>query len=200
VAVTAAARAQRQRCTRQAWRTWTAGTAIALLAACALAVEIDPVASQIGFTLHTRWGQALQGSFPDARGTVDELPDGRHQVRLQLSTRTVEILGHPSYTRLTRGSGFFDAERFPRIDFVPDAYPSQLLRSGGELPGMLTIRDVRRREVFTILPASCEHPARECDVIASGSIHRGDFGMDRWNFAVSDRVLFSLRVRVRGQG
>jgi polyisoprenoid-binding protein YceI len=200
VAVTAASGAQRQRCTRQGWRRWTAGAAIALLAACALAVEIDPVASKIGFTLHTRWGQALQGGFPDARGEVAELPDGRHQVRLRLSTRTVEILGHPSYTRLTRGSGFFDAERFPEIDFVSDAYSPQLLRSGGGLPGMLTIRNVSQREVFTILPARCERPAHDCDVIASGSIDRGDFGMDRWNFAVSDRVLFSLRVRVRSQG
>ena len=35
------------------------------------------------------------------------------------------------------------------------------------------------------------------DVIASGSIHRGDYGMDRWTFALSDKVRFLLRVRVR---
>jgi polyisoprenoid-binding protein YceI len=171
--------------------------AIALLAGGALAVEVDPVASRIGFTLHTRWGQALQGRFPDARGEVAELADGRHQVRLRLATGSVEIVSHSSYTRLTRGSGFFEAERFPEIDFVSDAYSPELLRSGGELPGVLTIRDVRRREVFTILPATCARPARDCDVVASGSIDRGDFGMDRWSFAVSARVLFSLRVRVR---
>lgn len=176
---------------------WRAAVLL-LVASLACATELDPVASHIGFTLKTRWGQSLQGRFPQARGEVAELADGRHQVRLQLSARSVEIVGHPSYTRMTRGDGFFDAEHYPQVEFVSDAYAPQLLHSGGALPGVLTIRDVRRREVFTISPAACAQPARDCDVVASGSIHRGDFGMDRWSFAVSDKVVFSLRVRVRG--
>jgi polyisoprenoid-binding protein YceI len=178
---------------------WQA-SALLLVTALACAAELDPVASQIGFTLRTRWGQALHGRFAEARGEVAELPDGRHQVRLQLSARSVEILDHPSYTRLTRGDGFFDAAQYPQVEFVSDAYSPQLLHSGGALPGVLTIRDVRRREVFTISPATCARPARDCDVIANGSIHRADFGMDRWTFALSDKVVFSLRVRVRGDG
>lgn len=171
---------------------------IALVAALATAAEIDPVASRIGFTLKTRWGQPLQGRFPDAHGEVAELGDGRHQVRLRLSTRSVEIVDHAAYTRFTRGSGFFDAAHYPQMEFVSDAYAPELLRSGGALPGVLTIRDVRHREVFTITPTTCTQPARECDVVASGSIHRTDYGLDRWNFALSDKVRFSLRVRVRG--
>lgn len=181
------------------FRVWPASVLL-LAAALACATALDPVASKIGFTLKTRWGQVLHGRFPEARGEVAELGDGRHQVRLQLSARSVEILGHPSYTRLTRGEGFFDAERYPQIEFVSDAYTPQLLHSGGALPGVLTIRDVRRREVFTIDPATCAQPARECDVVANGSIRRADFGMDRWTFALSDKVVFSLRVRVRGDG
>jgi polyisoprenoid-binding protein YceI len=180
-------------------RFWQASVLL-LAASLACATELDPVASQIGFTLRTRWGQSLQGRFPEARGEVAELADGRHQVRLQLSTRSVEILGHPSYTRLTRGDGFFDAERYPQVDFVSEAYPPQLLRSGGALPGVLTIRDVRHREVFIISPATCARPARDCDVVASGSIHRSNYGMDRWKFAVSENVGFSLRMRVRRDG
>ena len=184
---------------RWSTRTWQASVLV-LATALAWGVELDPVASQIGFTLRTFWGQSLQGRFPEARGEVVELADGRHQVRLQLSARSVEILGHPSYTRLTRGDGFFDAERYPQVEFVSDAYTPQLLHSGGALPGVLSIRDVRHREVFTISPATCARPARDCDVVASGSIRRADFGMDRWTFALSDKVVFSLRVRVRGDG
>ena len=180
-------------------RIWQASVLL-LVVSLACATELDPVASKIGFTLKTRWGQLLHGSFPEARGEVAELADGRHQVRLQLSARSVEIVGHSSYTRLTRGDGFFDAERYPQVEFVSDAYTPQLLRSGGPLPGVLTIRDVRHREVFTIEPASCTRPARDCDVVASGSIRRADFGMDRWTFALSDKVVFSLRVRVREDG
>lgn len=168
-----------------------------LAAGAASGADIDPVASHIGFTLRTRWGQVLEGRFPDARGEVAELPDGRHQVRLQLSARSVEIVDHASYTRLTRGGGFFDVARFPLVEFVSDMYSPELLRSGGRLSGTLTIRNVQHREVFTISPAACAQPARGCDVVASGSIHRGDYGMDRWNFALSDKVRFLLRVRVR---
>ncbi|MEO6138275.1 MAG: YceI family protein [Luteimonas sp.] len=172
------------------------GVALTLCATLASATRIDPVASHIGFTLKTRWGQVLEGRFPDAQGDVEELRDGRHQVRLQLATRTVEILGHDAYTRLTRGNGFFDAAEYPWVQFVSDAYSPDLLREGGALQGVLTIRNVRRREVFTISPSRCAKPGRQCDVIASGDIRRQDYGVDRWNFALSDKVRFTLRVRV----
>lgn len=174
--------------------------ATALLGLCSalvLATEIDPGASRIGFTLKTRWGQLLVGRFPDPRGEVVELPDGRHRVDLQLSTASVEIVGHPSYTRFTRGKEFFDAADFPRVEFHSDAYSPALLREGGALTGELTIRDHRHREVFTIVPATCAAPAKECDVVASGTIHRSNYDMGRWNFALSDQVRFALRVRIR---
>ena len=82
------------------------------------------------------------------------------------------------------------------MQFVSDAYSTELLRDGGALPGVLTIRDVHRREVFTISPSRCAQPARQCDVIASGVIRRQDYRVDRWNFALSDKVRFTLRVRV----
>lgn len=180
---------------RLAWL-WTA-CACLLAAGFARAAEIDPAASHIGFRLTTRWGQALQGRFPDTGGVVEALPDGRHRVRLRLSTRSVEIVGHPTYTRMARGYGFFDAIAYPEIEFVSDPYVPGLLRAGGPLPGVLSIRDVRRREVFTIEPAGCEAPARACDVVGTGSIHREDYGLGRWGFALAGKVRFLLRVRVR---
>ena len=165
-----------------------------------VAAEIDPLATRIGFTLKTRWGQSLQGRVPGAHGEVAELPDGRHQVRLQLPARSVEIVNHAAYTRLTRGNGFFDVDTYPVVEFESDAYAPELLRTGGELTGTLTIRDVRRREVFTIAPSDCARPAYDCDVVASGTIHRTEYGMDRWDFALSEKVRFSLRVRVRSGG
>lgn len=166
-----------------------------LLSAVACAAAIDPAASGIGFTLKTRWGQTLAGDFPRYDGEIATLPDGRHQVRLSLSARDVEIKGSNRFTKLTRGDGFFDAERFPRVEYVSDPYPAALTRDGGDLGGLLTIRGVQRREVFTIRPAVCDRPGVECDVIASGSIDRNDYGVDRWGFALSSRVVFTMRVR-----
>lgn len=173
------------------------GWMLVALAGTASAADIDPAASQVGFSLRTRWGQALLGRFADYSGEVAPLADGRHQVRLRLSARTVEIVGHSSYTRMTRGRGFFDATHYPVVLFVSDAYPPDLLRRGGKLPGVLTLHGVSRREVFDVAPAACAEPARDCDVVASGRIDRGHYSMGRWSFALADTVDFALRVRVR---
>jgi polyisoprenoid-binding protein YceI len=172
----------------------------ALAAATSLAVhaaEIDQQHTRIGFTLKTRWGQVLQGRFPRYSGRIESLEDGRERVRLQLSSNDIEIVDHPSYTGMTRGRGFFEADRFPEVEFVSEPYAPALVADGGKLAGQLTIRDVTRRETFTIQPSSCARPAVDCDVVASGSVRRTDYGVDRWVLAVSDSVRFTLRLRVR---
>ncbi len=165
--------------------------------ATAEAADIDPAHTRIGFTLKTRWGQVLQGRFPRFDGGIETLDDGRYRVRLQMSAREVEIVGYPSYTGMTRGEGFFEADRFPDVEFVSDPYASALIADGGKLTGALTIRDVTRRETFIILKSECARPAYDCDVLASGSVRRTDYGVDRWILAVSDHVRFVLRLRVR---
>lgn len=168
-----------------------------LAAAHGAAAEIDPAVTRIGFTLKTRWGQVLRGRFPTYTGEIETLGDGRHRVRLALSARDIEIVGHPSYTSMTRGDGFFQADRYPEVTFVSDPYPLSLLAAGGRLGGELTIRDVRRRETFMIVPATCDRPTYDCDVVAGGSVRRTDYGVDRWVLAVSDIVRFDLRLRLR---
>lgn len=169
---------------------------LALLSTVAAATAIDPVASNIGFNLRMRWGQVLEGRFPTYTGDIQALGDGRRRVHLRLSAADVEIVGNRGYTRLTRGSGFFDAGRWPTVAFESDPYTPQLTRDGGELAGMLEIRGVRRREVFTIEPAVCTAPGIACDVVASGSVDRNDYGVDRWGLVIGSRVVFKLRMRV----
>jgi polyisoprenoid-binding protein YceI len=181
-----------------AW--WLSSALAATAVAVAAPARIDPATSRIGFTLTTRWGQTLQGRFPQYQGEVADAGDGQHRVWLRLSTRDVEIVGHPSYSRLTRGSGFFDAKHYPQVEFISDAYPPALLRDGGAMTGTLIIRGIRRHEVFVVSPAGCAQPARDCDVVATGRIDRSDYGMGRWDFALSSEVRFNLRVRVRVRG
>ena len=179
---------------------WCACGLVLLAAWPALAakpIEIDTAQSRIGFTLKTRWGQSLDGRFPQWRGEIVPAGD-RRQVRLKLPTADVEILGHPQYSKVTRGKGFFDADRHPYVEFVSDPYDEALLHEGGLLGGALTIRGVRRREVFTLQPSACKRPAVDCDVVASGTVYRADYAMDRWGFALSDRVVFDLHIRTRG--
>mgnify|MGYP003434909908 FL=1 len=163
------------------------------------ATEIDPQHTRIGFTLKTRWGQVLRGQFPRYSGRIETLDDGRHRVHLRMSAKDVDIVGHSNYTEMTRGRGFFEADRFPDVEFVSEPYLSALIAQGGKLAGELTIRDVSRRETFVIEPSTCARPAYDCDVVANGSVRRTDYGVDRWIFAVSDHVRFTLRLRLEGR-
>ena len=64
---------------------------------------IDTQRSQLEFEVRTRIGQRLQGVFPVYEGLCEVLPDGRHQVRLRLSTAAAEIPDKPRYTAWMRG-------------------------------------------------------------------------------------------------
>ena len=175
---------------------------LVLLAACAWASAQTPVAqldpsSRFDFVLTTRWGQDLQGRFGPGSGEVQQLPDGRRQVRLRIDARTVEILDHPRYTAITRGPRFFDVARYPELQFHSDPYSPQLLHDGGALHGVLRIHGVQRRARFELTPATCDNPGRDCDIVGSGSVRRGDFDLDGWRVAWRDEVRFELRVRTR---
>ena len=163
----------------------------------ASADSFDPSRSRFGFEMRTRWGYLLEGVFPRYEGEVKTLADGRHQVQLRMSTRHVEIVGHPRYTEWTRSSKFFDAERFPSVVFISKPYDEGLLRSGGPLAGDLSIRGITRPRTLDVAPSTCARPAVDCDVVASGAVRRSDYDMADWQMALSDRVVFVLRARVK---
>ena len=179
-----------------------AGVGIGVAAAATPGVisVVEPAASRFEFSLQTRWGQSLSGKFPDSEGDVTALPDGRRQVRLKLSTRTLEIVDHPRYTRFARGPRFFDAERFPDVTFLSDPSPLALLHTGGELHGRLRMHGIERRERFVLAPATCQAPGRECAIVAQGAVRRSDYDLDGWSMAMRDEVRFSLHVRLRDTG
>jgi len=158
-------------------------------------LALDLERSDIGFSLKTRWGQQLEGRFDKWRGDITVLPDGRHQVRLVLDAESVEIVDSRAYTRITRGPGVFDVDRFPEVSFVSDPYPATLAREGGEMTGLLRIRGVQHRETFRIDAATCPRPAVDCDVVGAGDVRRSRYAMDRWGYALADQVRFTLRIR-----
>lgn len=162
------------------------------------ALPFDTAHSRVGFQLATRWGQRLRGTFPAYEGEVVVHPDGRREVRVHLDTARMEITGHPRYTAWARGPEFFDAARFPAIEFRSETYDASLLLDGGPLHGTLTMRGIAQPVRFVVEPSSCDEPGRDCDVVAHGEVDRTDFGMDAWQVAVDQEVRFDLRVRTAG--
>ena len=158
-------------------------------------LPLDTGYTRVGFRLATRWGQRLRGAFPVHEGEVRLHDDGRRDVSVRLDSTRMQILGQPRYTRWARGPEFFDVERHPVIEFRSELYDAALLRAGGDLHGTLTMRGVSRPVRFELEPSACDDPGRACDVVASGTVDRTDFGMDGWRAMVGDSVRFELRVR-----
>ncbi|KRG72001.1 YceI family protein [Pseudoxanthomonas dokdonensis] len=162
-------------------------------------MEFDNNHTQLGFELSTRWGQQLLGRFNRYEGTVQVLPDGRQQVSLRMYTDSVEIIGYPRYSEWARGGKFFEADRYPVVVFVSEPHSPELARTGGELKGTLTIRGIARPRSLELLPAECDRPGLDCDVVASGAVRRSDYDMDDWKLAINDRVVFILRTRLQAE-
>lgn len=161
------------------------------------AQAFDPAGSRFGFELHSRWGEVITGDFPRFEGAVEQLPDGRHRVRLRLDSASVEVPGSARYTRFARSAGFLDAKHHPWVEFRSEPFPADLVQRGGTVRGTLSLRGVSRAEALVVDPARCARPGRDCDALAQGIIRRTDYGMVSWRWALRDEVRFTLRVRVQ---
>mgnify|MGYP006173101801 CR=1 FL=1 len=107
----------------------------------------------------------------------------------------LDATGHKA--RTTRSEKFFDADRYPVVTFTSKPYDPMLLYDGGKLEGELSIKGISRPRSLEVAPATCPRPAVGCDVVATGAVRRSDYDMDDWMLAVSDRVVFVLRARIR---
>lgn len=147
--------------------------------------------------MRTRWGQRIRGTFPAFEGEVIALPDGRQQVRIRLDTAAVDVAGSERYTALARGPRFFDAKRYPLVEFVSDPHPVSLVHTGGPLRGRLSMCGVSRMETFQLAPPQCARPGRDCNAVAGGTVDRSDYALRDWRLVLDDTVRFQLELRLQ---
>lgn len=164
----------------------------------AAAAQFDAQHTRFEFQVRARWGQRITGEYPRYDGRILVQEDGRHRVQVVLDAGAVQVARSERFTAIARGPRFFDAARYPQIRFESVPYDPQLLVHGGALHGTLTLHGVSRPETFRLEPATCARPARDCDVVASGRVQRGDYGITGLPLLLSQRVEFHLRVRLRG--
>lgn len=157
---------------------------------------LDPMHSRFDFQIQPRLGPAIYGTFPKYEGFVQRHVNGQESILLRFYTKDAEIFGEPFMTNHLRGEDFFDAHHFPVIEFRSDIHPTSLLKNGGTMSGVLTMRNTSHVVTFQILPAECSTPGHGCDVVATGGVHRTDFGMGHLLFLIDNFVKFSWRGRV----
>lgn len=157
---------------------------------------IDPAQSRAEFSLRVVWVRKLEGHFEYIQGSITHPAPGRFDVRVKIATQSLSM-PNPDHAAWAQSAEFFDAQRHPWISFEALDASTDLLRDGGELHGLLSLRGVTQPASFALQPARCARPGVDCPVEASGEVQRSEFGMNARRWAVSDKVKLALRFRLR---
>lgn len=156
----------------------------------------DPARSQARFKVRMRLLPAATGHFLDVRGELQS-EGGRQRVEVAVDGRRLRFAGPAWMAKVTRSADFLDVDAHPQIRFRSDAFAPALLREGGALRGELTLRGQARPVAFSVTPAACATPGRDCDIVVTGRISRRAFGMHAYRLTVRDAVDFEFQVRLQ---
>ena len=171
--------------------------ALAMPARSADTEPFDPKASDAGITVDLRVAGKVDGRFGKLAGELRPADGDRWQVVARIDARTLVLDGPAWMQRSTRSAKFLDVEKHPRIDFESTPFARDLLRTGGELAGDLTLRGRSGRVAFRVEPADCDQPGRDCPIRVRGTVSRKAFGMTSQRLWLRDAVGFDFHVRLR---
>jgi polyisoprenoid-binding protein YceI len=100
-----------------------------------------------------------------------------------------------------KSADFFDAEKFPTIEFVSSSF-SQLDEENAKLTGNLTIKGVTKEVVLEVETGGISKDPwgqTKAGFTVSGKINRTDFGLS-WNAALeTGGVLVSEEVKIQAE-
>ena len=157
--------------------------------------HFDPLASQAQFRVHLRMAIPAEGRFKRIQGEVQPLPDQKLGVRVQLDAREL-VMGGPAWIqRVTHSADFLDSAAHPEIRFQSLPFSPQVLVSGGDIAGTLTLRELSKPVTFRVLPTQCRQPGIACPISASGTLNRHDFGMHAYRWSLRDEVVVGFQLK-----
>jgi polyisoprenoid-binding protein YceI len=162
-----------------------------------VAEPFDAGASRAHFTVQLRVSGPVQGRFAAVDGQLQPVAGDLWRVFVQVETADLTLDGPAWMLRSTRSPGFLDVRNHPRIEFVSRGFRRELLETGGEIAGELSLRGRTRPVTFRLEPAGCATPGHGCAIRVRGSINRRDFGMTSQRLWLRDTVGFDFRVRLR---
>lgn len=156
---------------------------------------IDADASQALFQVSLRVPVKAEGRFKSIEGEVELLPELKRRVRVHLDARGL-VMGGPSWVqKATLSEPFLDAGRHPDIEFQSLPFSEQVMVSGGEIKGTLTLKAISRPVLFKVLPSTCRRPGFTCPIEVSGTLNRREFGMGAHRWSLRDEVRFRFALK-----
>jgi len=157
--------------------------------------RIDSARSEARFEVTLRLPVHADGRFKKMDGEVTALPDFKRSVRVRLDARELKMGGPDWVQSYTVSEQFLDTGRYPAIEFQSLPFSEQVLISGGDLAGTLTLKAVSKPVLFKILPSTCRRPGFTCPIVVAGTLNRSDFGMNSHRWSLRDAVRFYFQLR-----
>lgn len=178
------------------WAALAAGSACLTLTAPAEELALDRAHSRVGFSIPVLWWFERHGDFEDLSLTVDiDENAGRVRIDARIGVASARM-DDPADVATLKSADYFDALNHPEIRFRAPEVPLEVLGSGGELVGELTLRGITRPVRFQLAPDPCTPTAtlRYCPFEVLGRIRRHDFGMSARRGILGDEVTVSIRL------
>jgi polyisoprenoid-binding protein YceI len=164
--------------------------------------ELDPNHKRVGFVVRHLMVSKVRGDFGDATATIT-VTDDPMQTKVSATIQTASInTGQNDRDNHLRSGDFFDAEKYPAIDFRSTGIKSH---DGNEfvVDGELTIKDVTRPVELLVEFEGVGRSPYGHDVFgfsATTEIDREDWGLT-WNVALeSGGVMVAKKVKIEIEG
>jgi polyisoprenoid-binding protein YceI len=160
-------------------------------------LKFDAAQSSAEFSIRVMWLIPIHGHFAGMHGTI-VIDHFRGTARVDALIESADVhMRSRGDEAWVKSAEFFDAQHFPQIQFVSDAFALARLSKGGMVSGKLTIRGKTQTAQFEIDPTECAGAIGiDCPVEAAGTIRRSDFGMRSHRGALSDKVDLDFSIRV----
>jgi polyisoprenoid-binding protein YceI len=158
-------------------------------------VALDSARSSVDFEIRAMWMFDVAGRFGAVTGSVDIDHEARTaRVHARIDVRGVSMR-RDSYEDWVKSAEFFDAVRYPFVEFSSEPFPLATLDLGGDIIGSLSVRGTTRPMSLRLRPSQCPgEAALRCPVIADGSLQRSEFGMRTRRATLADRVRLHFSV------
>jgi len=180
-------------------RQWLLALAVGMMAHNAAAQQtvwrIDSNRSEAHFKVSLRLPIKAEGRFGSIAGEVNVLPNLKRNVRVHVNANELRMSGPAWLQKATVSAEFLDAPNHPNIDFQSADFSEQILISGGNIKGKLTIKGISKEVVFSIKPSSCRRVGLSCPIDVSGILNRHDFKMDAYRWSLKDEVRFHFQLK-----
>jgi polyisoprenoid-binding protein YceI len=163
---------------------------------------LDAAHKRVGFVARHLMVSKVRGQFAEATATITVAEDPlQSSVTASIATASIET-GQPDRDNHLRGGDFFEAEKYPAIEFRSTGLKSF---SGAEfvLDGELTIKDVTKPVELTVeFEGAAVSPYGHVvfGFSASTEINREDWGLT-WNMALeSGGVMVGKKIKIEIEG